>query len=70
MFLEFLREIYRASDYYRAGEIGPEPPPRPVEEVLSAAADTVLADQVSKQEGDELLAPTKAEDDPVAALKP
>jgi predicted PurR-regulated permease PerM len=70
VFLKFLREIYRASDVYRAGEIGPEAAPRPVEEVLSQAADTVLADQVSKQEGDEVLAPTKAEDDPVAARKP
>lgn len=69
VFLKFAREIYRSSDFYRSGEIGPEPAPRPVEEVIAQAADTVLSEQVDKQEGDELLAPTTAEDDPVAARK-
>lgn len=66
VFLKFLREIYKTSEWYRLGEIGPEPAPAQVEEVIAKAADTVLADQVEKQEGDELLAPTKSEDDPAA----
>ena len=66
VFFKFLREIYKASDFFRAGEIGPDPAPAPVEEVIAKAADTVLADQVDKQKGDEMLTPTKTEDDPAA----
>jgi predicted PurR-regulated permease PerM len=66
VFLKFLREIYKTSDLYRTGAIGPEPAPAPVEEVIAKAADTVLADQVEKQKGDEVLTPTKAEDDRAA----
>jgi predicted PurR-regulated permease PerM len=69
VFLKFLREIYKSSEFYRAGEMGPEPPPAPVEEVIAKAADTVLAEQIDKQKGDEVLAPTKAEDDPAAARR-
>jgi hypothetical protein len=66
VFLKFLRELYKSSEFYRSGEIGPDPPPAPVEDVIAKAADTVLAEQVEKQKGTEVLAPTKAEDDPVA----
>jgi predicted PurR-regulated permease PerM len=66
VFLKFLREIYKTSDLYRTGAIGPEPAPAPVEDVIAKAADTVLADQVEKQKGTEVLAPTKAEDDRAA----
>jgi hypothetical protein len=69
VFLKFLREIYRTSEFYRMGEMGPDPEPAPVEEVIAKAADTVLAEQVEKQKGDEVLAPTKAEDDPAAREK-
>jgi predicted PurR-regulated permease PerM len=69
VFLKFLREIYKTSDFYRAGEIGPEPAPAPVEEVIAKAADTVLAEQVEKQKGDEVLAPATSEDDPAAREK-
>lgn len=69
VFLKFLREIYRTSDFYRSGEVGPEPQPQPVEYVLARAADTVLSDQVEKQKGDELLSPSKSEDDPAASRK-
>jgi predicted PurR-regulated permease PerM len=69
VFLKFLREIYKTSDFYRAGEIGPEPAPAPVEEVIAKAADTVLAEQVEKQKGDEVLAPETSEDDPAAREK-
>ncbi|HYO84238.1 MAG TPA: AI-2E family transporter [Bryobacteraceae bacterium] len=67
VFFKFLREIYRASEFYRAGEIGPEPAPALVEEVIAKAADTVLAEQGEKQKGNEvLLTPPAAEDDPAA----
>ncbi len=69
VFLKFLREIYKTSDFYRAGEIGPVPEPAAVEEVIAKAADTVLADQVEKQKGDEVLAPSESEDDPAAREK-
>jgi hypothetical protein len=69
VFFRFLREIYKTSDFYRAGEIGPDPLPAPVEEVIAKAADTVLAEQLEKQKGDEVLAPTMAEDDPAAREK-
>jgi predicted PurR-regulated permease PerM len=69
VFLKFLREIYKTSDFYRAGEIGPVPEPAPVEEVIAKAADTVLAEQVEKQKGDEVLAPSESEDDPAAREK-
>ncbi|HYP06230.1 MAG TPA: AI-2E family transporter [Bryobacteraceae bacterium] len=69
VFFKFLREIYKTSDFYRAGEMGPEPAPAPVEEVIAKAADTVLADQVDKQKGDEVLAPDVDDDDRVAREK-
>jgi predicted PurR-regulated permease PerM len=62
VFLKFLREIYKSSDFYNTGEPS-EAPPAPPEEVIAQAADTVLAEQVEKQEGDELLAPEPQEDD-------
>jgi predicted PurR-regulated permease PerM len=69
VFVKFFREIYKTSDFYRAGEMGPEPAPAPVEEVIARAADTVLAEQVEKQEGTEVLAPEASEDDQVAREK-
>ena len=69
VFLKFLREIYKTSDFYRAGEIGPLPEPAPVEDVIAKAADTVLSEQVEKQKGDEVLAPPEAEDDPAVREK-
>jgi predicted PurR-regulated permease PerM len=69
VFLKFLREIYKTSEWYRAGEYGPEPEPAQVEDVIAKAAETVLAEQVEKQKGDEVLAPDAQEDDPVARGK-
>ena len=66
VFFKFLREIYKSSEFYRAGEIGPDPPRAPVEEVIAKAAETVLADQGEKQKGDEVLAPAPHDDDPAA----
>jgi predicted PurR-regulated permease PerM len=69
VFLKFLREIYKASEFYQAVGYGPAPPPAQVEEVIAKAADTVLAEQVEKQKGDEMLAPEVQEDDPAAREK-
>jgi predicted PurR-regulated permease PerM len=69
VFLKFLREIYKSSFVYHAGEAGPEEAPREAPQLLAKAADTVLADQVEEQKGDELLAPNKEEDDPAARQK-
>jgi hypothetical protein len=69
VFLKFFREIYRTSEFYNAGEIGPQPAPAPVEEVIAKAADTVLTEQLDKQQGDEMLAPTMGEDDSAAREK-
>ena len=66
VFAKFMREIWKASEFYHAGDVGPEPQPVGAEEVIAKAADTVLADQVEKQEGTEVLAPSRAEDDAVA----
>jgi predicted PurR-regulated permease PerM len=65
VFLKFFREIYKTSDFYHAGE-SEEPPPEKTEEVIAKAAETVLAEQVEKQEGDEILAPVPADDDEAA----
>ncbi len=70
VFAKFAREIYRTSEFYRAGaEVGPDPAPKPVEEVMADAADTVLSDQMDKQKGDELLAPEPSQDDPVTVAR-
>lgn len=67
--LKFAREIYRTSDFYRAGATGPDPAPMEVEDVIAQAADTVLSDQIEQQEGNEVLTPATADDDPAAARK-
>lgn len=70
VFLKFLRELYKGSYFYHAGDIHPAQAPSEVlEERLAEAADTVLAEQVSSETGDELLAPDKHEDDPIASEK-
>lgn len=67
VFLKFLRELYKASHFYHAGDVAPHEAPSPIlEERIAEAADTVLADQVNAESGDELLAPDVKEDDPVA----
>jgi predicted PurR-regulated permease PerM len=66
VFLKFLRELYKGSYFYHAGEISPaEAPSTILEERLAEAADTVLAGQASAARGDELLAPEMTEDDRV-----
>ena len=67
VFLKFLRELYKASHFYHAGDVAPHEAPSPIlEERIAEAADTVLADQLSAETGDELLAPDAKDDDPVA----
>jgi predicted PurR-regulated permease PerM len=70
VFFKFLRELYKGSYFYHAGEIEPHEAPSPIlEERLAEAADTVLSEQVSAESGDELLAPEAKEDDPIALEK-
>jgi predicted PurR-regulated permease PerM len=66
VFVKFFREIYKSSEFYNAGEMGPQPQPKEAPEVIAEAAENVLSEQVSEQKGDELLAPTKEKDDPAA----
>jgi predicted PurR-regulated permease PerM len=67
VFFKFLRELYKASHFYHAGDVAPHEAPSPIlEERLAEAADTVLADQVNAETGDELLAPSAKEDDRIA----
>ena len=67
VFLMFLKELYKQSYFYHAGDIAAhETPSELLKERLSDAADTVLIEQVSAETGDELLAPGVNEDDPIA----
>ena len=73
VFLMFVRELYKQSYFYHAGDItAHETPSALLKERLSDAADTVLIEQVAAEVGDELLAPGVNEDDPIArkGLKP
>jgi predicted PurR-regulated permease PerM len=54
VFLKFLRELYQATHFYHAGDIhASQAPSEKIEERLADAADTVLADQISKGDEDE-----------------
>lgn len=67
VFLKFVRELYKGSYFYHAGDIHPaEAPSEVLEERLADAAEVVLAEQVASETGDELLAPDEKEDDPLA----
>jgi hypothetical protein len=67
VFLKFLRELYTGSHFYHAGDISAaEAPSAVLEERLADAAETVLAEQIGSESGDELLAPDKKDDDPIA----
>jgi predicted PurR-regulated permease PerM len=70
VFLLFIRELYKGSQFYHNGEIAPhEAPSEILEERIAEAAETVLAEQVNASSGDELLAPDAKNDDRVA-LRP
>ena len=67
VFLKFLRELYKATQFYHNGDLHPaEAPSEVMEERIAEAAETVLAEQVESETGDELLAPEKRKDDPIA----
>ena len=71
VFLKFLRELYTGSYFYHAGDItAAEAPSEVLEERLADAAETVLAEQIGSESGDELLAPAKKDDDPIALEEP
>lgn len=58
VFLKFLRELYQASYFYHAGDHHPhEAPSEKIEERIAEAAETVLAEQESKDNGDEMKTP-------------
>jgi predicted PurR-regulated permease PerM len=70
VFIKFFRELYKASHFYHAGDLEPHETPSPIlEERIADAADTVLAEQVSAETGDELFSPDEEEDDPIARDK-
>ena len=67
VFLMFLRELYKQSYFYHAGDVtAHETPSEHLKERFADAADTVLTEQVGAETGDELLAPGVDEDDPMA----
>jgi predicted PurR-regulated permease PerM len=66
VFWKFMREIYKGSYFYHGGQAPPAVALSNAPEQVAKAADAVLAEQVSEQKGDELLAPKKSEDDPIA----
>jgi hypothetical protein len=67
VFLMFLRELYKQSYFYHAGDLTAHgTPSEHLKERLADAADTVLIAQVAAETGDELLAPGVNADDPIA----
>lgn len=69
--IKLLRELYKGSYFYHAGDINFLDAPSPIPEVrLAQAADSVLTEQVEEQTGKELLAPRKEDDDPAARRLP
>ncbi len=60
VFFKFLRELYRGSHFYHAGDIHPADAPSEVlEERMAEAAETVLAEQGNEETGAELLSSAK-----------
>jgi predicted PurR-regulated permease PerM len=67
VFLMFLRELYKQSYFYHAGDItAHETPSELLKDRFADAADTVLIEQVDAETGDELLTPGVNENDPIA----
>jgi len=67
VFLMFLRELYKQSYFYHAGDIAAhETPSEMLKERFADAADTVLNEQVGAETDEELLATDVNEDDPIA----
>lgn len=54
VFLKFLRELYKASYFYHAGDLPPlETPSEKIEERIADAADNVLSEQINKEKIEE-----------------
>jgi hypothetical protein len=70
--LKFLRELYTGSHIFITLETSLQPKlkVRFLEERLADAAETVLAQQIGSESGDELLAPDKKHDDAIALKDP
>jgi predicted PurR-regulated permease PerM len=69
VFYKFLRELYQASHFYHAGDLHPaDAPSENLEERIAEAADTVLAEQVSKGEEGEVKAALTATADEMATI--
>lgn len=63
VFFKFLRELYRGSHFYHAGDIHPADAPSEVlEERMAEAAEAVLAEQASAETGEELALSSETED--------
>jgi predicted PurR-regulated permease PerM len=63
VFWKFLREVYKTSYWYHAGDASIEVALSGAPEMVAMAADAVLTDQMASETGEELLAPTMEEDD-------
>ena len=67
VFAKFIRELYLHSSFYRQGSTEPDPQANAtLGDKLAEAADVVLHKQGRAGQGDELLAPDAAKDDPAA----
>lgn len=71
VFLKFLRELYQASYFYHAGDIHEsQAPSEKIEERIADAADTVLAEQVTKDIEEEKEVSPQEISETIAAGKP
>jgi hypothetical protein len=70
VFLKFLRELHGLLFLPRRRHHRSRAPSEVLEERLANAAETVLAEQIGSESGDELLAPAKKDDDPIALEEP
>jgi predicted PurR-regulated permease PerM len=70
VFLMFLRELYKGSYFYHAGDIHPaEAPSEVLEERLAEAAEAVLAEQAAADVGPEAAAAEKPERSPARTVE-
>jgi|SRR5678815_6178786 hypothetical protein len=70
VFLKFLRKTIRVMFYHEGVSTSAEAPSEVLEERLTDAAETVVAQQIGSENGNELLAPDKKGEDPIALEQP
>jgi hypothetical protein len=71
VFLKFLRELYQASYFYHAGDLHPaQAPSEKIEERIAEAAETVLAEQESKNGEAEKVEPPVATGTVLSIIEP